>query len=73
MSCSVAHDSNDSRTLCFECGRAKRVIRLADAAVVDAVVDAPPEAVPSRLAAALSERQMAHRRAMLAFAQRLHH
>ena len=72
MSCTVDHASNDRRTLCFECGRARHASRGADAAET-ASADVPLEAVRSPLALALTDRQIAHRRAMLEFARRDRH
>jgi hypothetical protein len=67
MPCTVAHDSKDTRTLCFDCYRFERDRRHAST-----LGDAPAAAVRSPFApalTALTERQVAHRQAMIDFAR----
>ena len=64
MPCTVAHDSKDPRTLCFECYRSERDSRHASTAG-----DTPAAAARSPFAPALTERQVAHRQAMIEFAR----
>jgi len=64
MSCTIAHESQDTNTLCFECYRAERDRRRASAPATSPVEDARSPFVPP-----LTERQVAHRQAMLDFAR----
>ena len=67
MPCTVAHDSKDNRTLCFECYRFER-----DRKHASTLGDAPAAAVRSPFVPALNaltERQVAHRQVMIEFAR----
>jgi len=64
MPCTVAHDLKDTRILCFECYRFER-----DRKHASMLADAPAAAVRSPFAPALTERQVAHRQAMIEFAR----